>query len=86
MTTRSLPLLLPFEIVQMLRGQRGYTEESKDIAELGIFYYQDGEAGQAYKEPETPGSFPHPWSAEVLNQFLRACWERGRKDAGVADL
>lgn len=72
--------ILPPEIVQVLRGERGYTESCKDIAELGIYRYQDGKAGRAYEEPYDPGYFS-VWAVEVIKLFLLACWEQGRKDA-----
>ena len=77
------PFILPPEMVQMLRGERGYTENSKDIAELAISYYQDGLAGLAY---DPPGSAPgfSPWCVEMTERFLLASWEQGRKDAGEA--
>lgn len=74
------PMILPPEIVQMLRGQRGYTASSKDIAELGIYHYQNGKVGRAYEEPGDPGDFS-AWAVETVYQFPRACWEQGRQDA-----
>lgn len=73
------PLLLPPEIVQMLRGERGYTENCKDIAELGIYHYQNGKTGRAYEEPDDPGDFS-AWAVETLESFLHACWEQGRRE------
>lgn len=74
------PLILPPEIVQVLRGERGYTESCKDIAELGIYHYQAGRAGRTYDQPSPPG-FPG-WCVELTYCFLLACWEQGRRDAG----
>lgn len=73
------PLILPYEIVQMLRGERGYTGGSKDIAELAINRYIAGYEGRVYKPPIAPG-FP-TWSVEMTDRFLLACWKQGRDDA-----
>lgn len=77
------PLILPAEIVRMLRGERGYTENCKDIAELGIYHYQAGKAGQAYEEPDDPDDPDDfsTWAVDTLKRFLLACWEQGRRDA-----
>lgn len=76
------PLILPPEIVQVLRGERGYTESCKDIAELGIYHYQAGRAGRTYDPPSAPG-FPDR-CVELTDCFLLACWEQGRRDAEEA--
>lgn len=73
------PLILPYEIIQMLRGERGYAESSKDIAELAINHYQVGHAGRTYDPPSAPGFDPQ--LVEMMDCFLRACWKQGRKDA-----
>ena len=75
-TAARKPLILPPEIVQVLRGERGYTEESKDIAELAISIYQAGHAGRAYEVPRVP-DFPY-WTVEETDHFLWACWRYGR--------
>lgn len=76
------PLILPGVMVEVLRGERGYTENCKTVVELGVSYYQDGKAGKAYQLAPPPlGTFPlHV--VEWLGRFLRACWEQGRRDAG----
>lgn len=78
-TAAKKPLILPCEIIQMLRGERGYTESSKDIVELAINRYRAGRAGRTYDPPSAPGSAPQ--IVETLERFLRVCWEQGRKDA-----
>lgn len=78
-TVAGKPLILPFEIVQVLRGERGYTENSKDIAELAISRYQAGRAGLAYDPPSAPGF--SGWAVEVTDRFLLACWKYGRADS-----
>lgn len=79
-TAAKKPLILPCEIVQMLRGERGYTESNKDIAELAIKRYQAGRAGRTYDPPSAPGFDPQ--IVETMARFLWACWEQGRRDAG----
>ena len=80
--TDTKPLILPVEIVQMLRGERGYTENSKDIAELAISFYRDGIAGKPYVLAPVPGFAPQ--FVEMMDRFLLACWEQGREDAEEA--
>lgn len=78
-TAACKPLILPPEMVQMLRGERGYAGESKDLSELAISLYQDGKKGRGYKALVAP-AFP-AWSVALMDSFLLACWEQGRKDA-----
>lgn len=76
------PLILPGVMVEVLRGVRGYTENCKAVAELGISYYQEGKAGKPYYLAPLPlGTFPlHV--VEWMGRFLCSCWEQGRRDAG----
>lgn len=77
------PLILPPEIIEMLRGQVGYTENSADIAELGIGFYEEGKSGADLWLPELQG-ITTPWVRKVVEMFCQACWEQGRKDAAEA--
>lgn len=75
------PLLLPCSVVDMLRGDRAYTEDSAPLAELAIYAYQDGKKGAPYEPVKEEPGFP-AWTAQYLDQFLRAAHEQGRVDAG----
>lgn len=76
------PLILPGVMVEVLRGERGYAENDKAVAELGISYYQEGKSGKPYRlDPPPLGAFP-PHVVEWVDRFLLACWEQGRRDAG----
>lgn len=74
------PLTLPREIVEMLRGERGFVPGSRDLALLARGYYLDGRADRSYAGvPEAPAAAF--WSAELTAGFLWACWKLGRKDS-----
>lgn len=76
---KSKPPILPGKIAEVLRGERGYTENCKDIVELSIYHYQDGKAGRSYVPAEAPGFSPHV--VAKVECFLLACWVQGRRDA-----
>lgn len=76
------PLCLPLEIVAVLRGQMGYTENCAPLAELAIYAYRDGKAGKEYIPVEEDPGFS-AWTAKCLDRFLRAAHKQGRVDAGL---
>ena len=75
----SKPMILPHDIVEMLRGERGFTEGSKEHAQLGRDFYQAGKAGRAYESPVITEDLPLQ-GQEVVTRFLLACWNQGGRD------
>lgn len=72
---------LPTSIVKLLRGEYSAPGDWADLVDLGRDYYRDGKAGRAYVSPEAPEFSPRIVAA--ADRFLSACWEQGRRDAGM---
>ena len=64
----------------MLRGEIGYQEDCKPLAELGRSFYMDGKTGVGYDFTPPPSGFPDR-VVEAVERFTLACWELGRQDA-----
>lgn len=82
MTVIEKPVMLPVEMVAMLRGQVGYTEESKAWAQLCILAYRDGRNGVEYETVEEDLGVPG-WTTKDMDRILRAAHKQGRVDAGL---
>lgn len=76
---KTSPILTP-AIIRMLRGEVGYDDSVKDVAECMIAYYKDGKSGEPeFSTPCPPQFNPAAW--ERMEQFLHLCWDLGRADA-----
>lgn len=74
------PPVLTSDIIRMLRGEVGYSEDVKEIAECAISHYKDGKNGEPEISVPCPSEF-NPAAWERMEQFLHLCWDLGRADA-----
>jgi len=71
---------LPQAATAVLRGESSLSEEYDDLICLARERYQAGKNGQPYEFDPPPEGLFSADVVEVMDNFLRRCWEQGRED------